>query len=278
MRTKSVWGVMVGVVACAGLGGEAVGEIVYVSQERYVVGTVPVGISDRRDASNFGPFNVELRVQSPRDDSLGTGIQDSTLGATQIRARGEGRGYSNSSGPIRTSTGMSVMNVVFDVPTATEYLLDGVLRRRLQEDARPTASVELTGPIGQLFFFNFPIGGAQLIDFSGPRAINGVLVPGRYTLRASAFGIGGSLEQAAWFDFTLTVPLGPMGGVLLGGLALGRRRRGGRARVARCGVRGGAGLGAAAVVCAGMASAAAGDVVLVGQEWFAEATASLVLC
>ena len=170
---------------------------------------------EEESANGFGPFDSVVDTVLGCDSGFGSGFasQQSQVGESSLT--GSGRGTSEALGPVPNvihAFGYSYFEVTFELPSASNFTLDGLISAVSSKDQSPFAGASVSLRDSDLqFIFN------HLVE-SGPGGEPnsliiedvGMLVPGVYTLQAQAGSfidndVPPSLSGEASFDFTFEV-------------------------------------------------------------------------
>ena len=172
---------------------------------------------DEDSAKGFGPFDGVVETLLGCDSGFGFGFanQQSQIGASSMT--GSGSGTSEAGGPVPNvihAFGYSYFEVTFDLPSASNFVLDGLISAVSSKDQFPFAGASISLRDSDLqFIFNHLVepgpGGepnSQIIEEVG------MLVPGVYTLQAQAGSyidndVPPSLSGEASFDFAFDVSI-----------------------------------------------------------------------
>ncbi len=170
---------------------------------------------DEDSAKGFEPFDsvVETLLGCDSGFGFGSASQQSQIGASSMA--GSGSGASQAGGPVPDvihAFGYSYFEVTFELPSASNFALDGLIIAASSKDQFPFAGASISLRDSDLqFVFNHMVepgpGGkpnSQIIEEVG------MLVPGVYTLQAQAGSfidddVPPSLSGEASFDFTFEV-------------------------------------------------------------------------
>ena len=170
---------------------------------------------DEDSAKGFEPFDSVVETLLGCDSGFGSGFasQQSQIGASSMT--GSGSGISEAGGPVPNvihAFGYSYFEVTFELPSASNFALDGLISAVSSKDQSPFAGASISLRDSDLqFIFN------HLVE-SGPDGEPnsliiedvGMLVPGVYTLQAQAGSfidndVPPSLSGEASFDFTFEI-------------------------------------------------------------------------
>ena len=213
-RTVSIARALAVVAAFATAGQVDGGTIIPIDQDRWIQTAVwsecQLLTKVNSDAAKgFSPFNSLVKTMQQCDDILGWAIasQRSEIGASSMTACG--RATSEGESPTLLQTvAASVFEVVFEVPAASDFAVDGMIGVDGGPPNLITALIRLTGPGDQLIFEHTLVatGGpdSQVIEEAG------VLKPGEYTLYAYAdFSWANPIDVIplgeAFFDFMFVI-------------------------------------------------------------------------
>ena len=170
---------------------------------------------DEDSAKGFGPFDSVVETLLGCDSGFGSGFasQQSQIGASSMT--GSGSGTSAAGGPLPDvihAFGYSYFEVTFELPSASNFTLDGLISAASSKDQFPFAGASISLRDSDLqFIFDHLVepgpGGepnSQIIEEVG------MLGPGVYTLQAQAGSyidneVPPSLSGEASFDFTFEV-------------------------------------------------------------------------
>ena len=172
---------------------------------------------DEESAKGFEPFDSSVKTLLGCDSGFGFGFasQQSQIGASSMS--GSGSGTSQAGGPVQDyihAFGYSYFEVTFEVPSASNFALDGLFSAASSDIPFPFAGAAiLLRDSDQQTIFNDLVepgpGGepnSEIIEEVG------MLVPGVYTLLAQAASfidedVPPRLFGEASFDFTFTVSI-----------------------------------------------------------------------
>ncbi len=166
-------------------------------------------------AKGFGPFDSVVDTVLGCDSGFGSGFasQQSQIGASSMT--GSGSGTSAAGGPVPNvihAFGYSYFEVTFELPSASNFALDGLISAVSSKDQFPFAgaSISLRDSDLQLIFNHLVESGPGGEPNSLIIEDVGMLVPGVYTLQAQAGSfidndVPPSLSGEASFDFTFEV-------------------------------------------------------------------------
>ena len=170
---------------------------------------------DEDSAKGFGPFDGVVETLLGCDSGFGSGSasQQSQIGASSMT--GSGSGTSEALGPVPDvihAFGYSYFEVTFELPSASNFALDGLISAVSSKDQFPFAgaSISLRDSDLQLIFNHLVESGPGGEPNSLIIEDVGMLVPGVYTLQAQAGSfidndVPPSLSGEASFDFTFEV-------------------------------------------------------------------------
>lgn len=204
--------------------------VLLTGQTRYVRATAGDAFdtaSHQINAPGYGLFDDSTSITFFSDLGSGGGTANATqtsfVHPQVITASGQGDGSGGGGVGTGYATGLSVLQVTFDVLTPTPYTLEGMIRA---DEFFSHASASLSGPGGMLVDEQIGefLGSWATLDFTGNDAYVGVLEPGTYTLDLRASGSGVNDSSLALFDVRLTIPEPACALLVLAGL-MGVMRR-----------------------------------------------------